>query len=33
MIVTAWEASARPVPPWHESKPVPRSTAPRNSQY
>jgi hypothetical protein len=29
MIVTAWELSAKPVPPYHEGPPVPRSTAPR----
>jgi hypothetical protein len=33
MIVTAWRESARPVPPWHESAPVPRSTAPRPAQH
>ena len=32
MIVTAWEQSARPVPPWHEAAPVPRSTTPRSGQ-
>jgi hypothetical protein len=32
MIVTAWEASARPVPAWHEPKPIPRSTVPRTGQ-
>jgi hypothetical protein len=32
MIVTAWEQSARPVPPWHEAVPVPRSTTPRSGQ-
>ena len=29
MIVTAWEQSARPVPPYRPGPPVPRSTAPR----
>jgi hypothetical protein len=29
MIVTAWRQSAKPVPPYHEGSPVPRSTAPR----
>jgi hypothetical protein len=33
MIVTAWQASARPVPAWHEPKPIPRSTVPRAVQY
>jgi hypothetical protein len=32
MIVTAWEASARPVPAWHEPRPIPRSTVPRAGQ-
>ena len=29
MIVTAWEQSAKPAPPYHEPPPVPRSTTPR----
>jgi hypothetical protein len=32
MIVTAWRESAKPVPPWHEPTPVPRSTTPRSGQ-
>jgi hypothetical protein len=32
MIVTAWEQSAKPVPPWHEAAPIPRSTTPRSGQ-
>ncbi|MFL6426916.1 MAG: S1/P1 nuclease [Acidobacteriaceae bacterium] len=33
MIVTAWEQSARPAPPYREPAPVPRSTVPRAAQY
>ena len=33
MIATAWEQSAKPVPPWHEATPVPRSTTPRTERY
>lgn len=29
IIATAWEQSAKPEPPYHEGKPIPRSTAPR----
>lgn len=29
MVVTAWEQSAKPAPPYHEASPVPRSTTPR----
>ena len=29
MIVTAWQQSAKPAPPYHEGPPVPRSTTPR----
>ncbi len=29
MIATAWQQSAKPVPPYQEGKPIPRSTAPR----
>jgi hypothetical protein len=32
MIVTAWEQSGRPVPPWHEPAPVARTTTPRTDQ-
>jgi S1/P1 nuclease len=33
MIVTAWEQSAKPAPPYHEPPPVPRSMAPRAAPY
>jgi S1/P1 Nuclease len=33
LIVTAWEQSAKPAPPYREPVPVPRSTAPRAVQY
>lgn len=33
MIVTAWEQSAKPAPPYREPVPVPRSTTPRAVQY
>jgi len=33
MIVTAWEKSAMPVPPYNPGPPIPRSTVPRTSTY
>jgi S1/P1 Nuclease len=33
MIVTAWEKSATPVPPYHPAPPVPRATTPRTNPY
>jgi hypothetical protein len=32
MIVTAWQESAKPAPPYREPTPVPRSTTPRPNQ-
>ena len=33
MIVTAWEQSAKPAPPYHEPPAIPRSTTPRPAAY